>query len=239
MNVHTNFGLSTRSSSSSPEIWAGSTRLVQGEPPDEFRIIKWHMLARAQAAPQLAGRNPRAVLVTSARPDEGKTFVARNLVASMALGGEVDVALLDTNFSNPGLPSTTLMGHHKGLLDLLSDDDMDLKSAMLDSNKSHVRLLAAGRPRANIPEMLNSKRMSALLDEITASSTDSMAVIDGGAVLASSEPTRLAQFCGHILFVVAENKTRKDDIDNALSLLDQLAGPIDSNNFSFVFNKIS
>ena len=36
MNVHTNFGLSTRSQNSSPEIWAGSTRLVGGEPPDEF-----------------------------------------------------------------------------------------------------------------------------------------------------------------------------------------------------------
>jgi Mrp family chromosome partitioning ATPase len=130
-------------------------------------------------------------------------------------------------------------GQHKGLLDLLADDDLDLRSAFLESNKPHVHLLAGGRPRANIPEMLNNRRMHTILQEITSGSADSMAVIDGGAVLASSEPSRLAQFCGHILFVVSENKTRKDDIDSALSLLDQIAGPIDSSNFSFVFNKTS
>lgn len=237
MNVHTNFGLTPARSSSSPELWSGSTRLVGGEPADEFRIIKWNLLARAQTALAAGTRNPRAVLVTSARPNEGKTFVARNLVASLALGGETDVTLIDTDFLNPGLPSTTFTGHHKGLLDLLADEDLDIRSAMLDSNKPHVHFLAAGRPRANIPEMLNSKRMHALLEEITSSSNDSMAVIDSGPVLTSSEPTRLAQFCGHILFVVSENKTRKDDIDSALALLDQLAGPIDHTNFSFVFNK--
>jgi protein-tyrosine kinase len=238
MNIHTRLGLSAgRGSDTSPELWSGSTRLVGGEPPDEFRIIKWHVMARALAAAPNGQRNARTVLVTSARPNEGKTYVARNLVASLALGGETEVTLMDTDFANPGLPSSGLTGHHKGLLDVLANDDLDLRSAFLESNKSHVRLLAAGRPRANIPEMLNSRRMASVLDELTGGSADSLVVIDSGAVLTNSEPSRLAQFSGHILFVVSENKTRKDDIDSALNLLDQIAGPIDSSNFSFVFNK--
>jgi len=239
MNAHTRFGLSGgRPGSSSPELWAGSTRLVSGEPPDEFRIIKWQMLAKAKTSIPVGQKNPRTVLVTSAGPNEGKTYVARNLVASLALGGETEVTLVDTDFANPGLPVSSFSGHHKGLLDVLANDNLDLRSAFLESNKPHVHLLSAGRPRANVPEMLNSKRMQSVLDELTNSSSDNLVVIDGGAVLSNSEPSRLAQYCGHILFVVSENKTRKDDIDKALSLLDQLAGPIDGSNFSFVFNKI-
>jgi Mrp family chromosome partitioning ATPase len=238
MNVHTHFDLANgQTGISSPELWAGTTRLVGGEVPDEFRIIKWHMLARAQNMRPVGQKNPRAVLVTSARPHEGKTFVAHNLVASLALGDETDVTLIDTDFGNPGLPTAGFHGHHKGLLDVLANDDLDLRSAFMESNKPQVHLLPAGRPRANIPELLNSRRMHALLDDITSNGTDNLVIVDGGAVLANSEPSRLAQFCGHILFVVTENKSRKEDIESALSLLDQLAGPIDSSNFSFVFKK--
>src|SRR5689334_21177839 len=123
MNVHTRFDIAN--GQSSPELWAGTTRLVGGKVPDEFRVIKWHMLARTRAGLQVGAKNPRAVLVTSARPNEGKTFVAHNLVTSLALGDETDVTLIDKDFGNPGLPTTGLHGHHRGLLDVLANDDLD------------------------------------------------------------------------------------------------------------------
>ena len=38
-----------------------------GEEDDEFRLIKWHFLAHISAIEQ-TGRNPRVILITSARP---------------------------------------------------------------------------------------------------------------------------------------------------------------------------
>lgn len=239
MNAYARFDVERLASGTSPELWTGSVRLAGREPPGEFRHVKWHLFSRARANPPPAPKNAQTVLVTSARPFEGKTYVARNLVASLALDNQNDVTLIDANFNNPGLPHAAATGaYNKGLLDAIADDNFNLGSAFLDCSRSNVHLLAGGRPRANVPEMLNSERMPSILRQLTAGS-DSFVVVDGGAMLANSEASRLAQYCGHILFVVSEGKSRKSDIGSALMLLDQVAGPIDAESFSFVFNKKS
>ncbi len=240
MNAYARFDVERLASGTSPELWTGSVRLAGREPPGEFRMVKWHLFSRARANPPPPPKNAQTVLVTSARPFEGKTYVARNLAASLALDNQNDVTLIDANFNNPGLPHAAATGgYNKGLLDAIADDNFDLVSAFLDCSRTNVHLLAGGRPRANVPEMLNSERVPAILRQLTAGSADSFVVVDGGAMLANSEASRLAQYCGHVLFVVSEGTSRKSDIANALSLLDQIGGPIDSENFSFVFNKKS
>lgn len=240
MNAYARFDVERLASGTSPELWSGSVRLAGREPPGEFRLLKWHLFSRARANPPPAPKNAQTVLVTSARPDEGKTYVARNLVASLALDNQNDVTLIDANFNNPGLPhASTTGGYNKGLLDAIADDNFNVASAFLDSSRTNVHLLAGGRPRSNVPEMLNSERLPAVLHQLTAGSADNFVVVDGGAMLANSEASRLARYCGHILFVVSEGKSRKSDIGNALLQLDQVAGPIDFDNFSFVFNKKS
>ncbi len=242
MNAHVRFNLSRfafGASGASNELWTGSVRLAGSEPQDEFRLVKWHLLARARANPPPAPRNAQVILVTSARPNEGKTYVARNLVASLALDGHSEVTLIDANFNNPGLPSASLMGsYHKGLLDVLAGDHVDVKSTFLDSNRPNVHLLPGGKPRSNVSEMLNSDRMHNLLRQLTSGGAEHLVVIDAGGVLANSEAAILAQYCGHILFVAAESQTRKPDVESSLQLLDQLAWPIDGDGFSFILNKL-
>lgn len=238
MNAHTRFSLPRFSSTSGAELWAGSVRLAGKALPDEYRFIKWHVFARAKARSLAAPRNSQVVLVTSARPGEGKTHVARNLVASLALDEDSEVTLIDANFDNPGLPSASLMGnYHKGLLDLLENDKLDPGHAFLECNKANVHLLPGGRPRANSAELLNSERMVALLGRLTAGRHNMIVVIDGGSILTSTDAAMLAQFCGHILFIVTEKGTRKVEIDESLAKVEQLAWPIDNEGLSFVLNR--
>jgi receptor protein-tyrosine kinase len=238
MNAHTRFSLPRFSSASGAELWAGSVRLAGKVLPDEYRFIKWQVLARAKARPLAPPRNSQVILVSSARSGEGKTHVARNLVASLALDEDSEVTLIDANFDNPGLPNASLMGsYHKGLLDLLEHDKLDPKHAFLECNKANVHLLPGGRPRANSAELLNSERMMSLLGRLTAGGPNKIVVIDAASILAGTDAAMLAQFCGHVLFIVAEKGTRKLEIDQSLAKIEQLAWPIDNDELSFVLNR--
>lgn len=240
MNAHVRLGLPLFSSNApSDELWTGSVRLAGKSLPEEYRFIKWHVSARSRARPVVMPRNAQVILVTSARPKDGKSHVARHLAASLSLEEHSSVTLIDANFESPSLPSANLMGsYHKGLLDLLDGDNkIDTKDAFLSCNKPNVHLLPVGRPRAHSSELLNSDRMLQLLDRLTTGGPHKFVVIDGGAVLANTDAAMLAQFCGHVLFVVAEKGTRKREIDASLAKIEQLAWPVDSDGVSFILNR--
>lgn len=239
MNAHVRFGLPRFSSASSEELWSGSVKLAGKNLPDEFRFIKWHVLSRMRARPQVYPRHAQVILITSAKERAGKTHVARNLVASLALDDNTEVTLIDANFENPGLPSANLMGtYHKGLLDILENDGkLSAKDVFLESNKPNVHLLPVGRPRPNASELLNSERMLSLLGKLTEGNMHRYVVIDAGPVLSNTDAAMLAQFCGHVLFVAVEKGTRKVEIDESLAKIEQLAWPVDPESVSFVLNR--
>jgi len=239
MNAHVRLGLPLFSAAPTDELLTGSVRLTGKSLPDEYRFIKWHVSARSRAHPVVMPRNAQVILVTSARPKDGKSHVARHLTASLALDEHSSVTLIDANFESPSLPSANLMGaYHKGLLDLLDGESkVDLKDAFLNCNKPNVHLLPVGRPRAHASELLNSDRMLKLLDRLTAGGSHNFVVIDGGSALTNTDAAMLAQFCGHVLFVVAEKGTRKREIDQSLAKIEQLAWPVDSDGVSFILNR--
>ena len=239
MNAHVRFGLPRFSGASTDELWTGSVRLAGKSLPDEYRFMKWHVFSRARARPLAHPRNSQVILVTSARAKAGKSHVARNLVASLSMDDNTEVTLIDANFDSPGLPSANLMGtYHKGLLDILETGSKVAPSeAFLDSSKSNVHLLPCGRPRANASELLNSERMISLLAKLTSGNLNKYVVIDGGSALANTDAAMLAQFCGHVLFVAVEKGTRKIEIDESLSKIEQLAWPVDSDGVSFILNR--
>jgi receptor protein-tyrosine kinase len=240
MNAHVRLNFPRLAFSAQPtELWTGTVRLVGKEPPDEFRVVKWHLFARARANPPAAPRNPQVILVTSAGAEEGKTYVARNLVVSLALDADSEVTLIDANFGNPGLPSANLRGtYHPGLLDILSGEKSDTENCYLESNRPNVHLLPGGKPRTNTSELLTSERMQRLLGQMTSGGPNRFVVIDGGSLLGTTEAALIAQYCGHVLFVAAEKKTRKMEIDRSLALLEQLAWPVDNDSLSFVLNRL-
>jgi Mrp family chromosome partitioning ATPase len=199
-------------------------------------MIKFQLIARATAAGDKL-RDPRVILVTSARPGEGKTFIAHRLTASFGLDPRADVTLIDGNFENPGLSSSGWMGSSgAGLLDVIGDGSGDLSRVARSTSQGNVRIVMTGQIGDDAAEMLASANLDKMIGSLLRT-PHSYIIIDAGPVLTGGEASVFAQYSGNLAFVVASNQSRRSDVINALSVLDRVGGPLDEKCAGIIVNR--
>lgn len=186
---------------------------------EEFRIIKRPLLLKAFAKGPERIDNGHVIMVTSARPNEGKSFVALNLAMSLASEPNLNVLLVDADFHNPTVPLGLDFKADRGLIDALLDEREDLSDLMLRTNLGNLSVLPAGHRHPNATELLASKRMAQLVDEIARRYADRVIVFDSPPVLASSEPSVLALHVGQVAFVIEAESTSRRAVEEALNMI--------------------
>ena len=134
---------------------------------EEFRIIKRQLLQAASGKTGIAEDKRQTILVCSAAPDEGKTFCAVNLALSMASEKEVEVLLVDGDFSKPEILATLGLEGGPGLIDAIADPGLDPESLVIQTDIERLSVLPAGRHSNNVTELLASKRTRMVLDALT------------------------------------------------------------------------
>ncbi|MDP6515678.1 MAG: XrtA-associated tyrosine autokinase [Alphaproteobacteria bacterium] len=186
---------------------------------EEYRIIKRPLLARALSRGESDIANGHLIMVTSARPEEGKTFTTINLGMSIASERELYVMLIDADVQKCSLGSRLGIEDQKGLVDLLQDDSLELSDVLIRTNIPNLTVLPAGANDAHATELLSSPRMLEFVHDISTRYPDRMIVIDAPPILASSEPGVLAQHVGQIVMVVESGQTSRAAVEKALPLI--------------------
>jgi exopolysaccharide/PEP-CTERM locus tyrosine autokinase len=162
---------------------------------EQFKILRTNLLF-----PE-SGRSPRLVMVTSALPGEGKSFVAANLAVSVARHVNWNVLLMDCDLRRPSIHRQFGYQQSPGLSDYLSDG-ISLKPLLLKTEVENLTILPAGRPPHNPSELLSSDRMSALLKEVATRYNDRLIIIDSPPPRMSAESAALARQVDGIVLVV-------------------------------------
>ncbi|MEM7226389.1 MAG: XrtA-associated tyrosine autokinase [Pseudomonadota bacterium] len=188
---------------------------------EEFRLIKRTVLANRWRDDV---SNPNLIMVTSAIPGEGKTFSAMNLAMSIASEKDLSVLLIDCDLTKPTISSRFGISAQRGLVDVLEDFSLDIADVMIKTNVDGLTVIPAGAPNAMNPELLASDRMQALLSDMADRYSNRIIVFDSSPVLATTEPTVLAERVGQIIFVVEAHKTRSAAIKSAIELIN--IGPL-------------
>lgn len=120
---------------------------------------------------RLARRRERSqvVALSSARPHEGKSFVAYNLAVTIATGG-ASVALLDADPHRSGLSRSFGLNSGPGLLEVLGGTH-NWRDVMRAVGGTGVDLLPVpvSRDRAHVQEVLSSVGFADLLEELRGS----------------------------------------------------------------------
>ncbi len=200
---------------------------------EEFRVIKRQVLSIAQRpdAVDAAGKSKRLILVTSARPLEGKTFVAANLALAIASERDSRVLALDCDPARQTFSEAFGVGRRSGFGDLLAGDLDSVSEILIHTNIPNFNIIPFGQRHADTTELFSSKRMKGLMEEMGRRYPDRYIVIDAPPCLATSEASTLAPLVGQIMFVVEANRTQQTEIEEALRLVS--ACP----NISLVLNK--
>ena len=158
---------------------------------------------------------PKSILVTSALPGEGKSYVAANLALSLALSIDEYVVAIDTDLRRPrlhqffGYPTTL------GLHDYLTGR-VRLEELILESGIYKLSLLPAGKIARNATELLSSNMMAAFLTEVKEKLKDRFMIIDSPPCQVMAETKPLAQRVDGIVLVVMANKTPRKEIEKAI-----------------------
>jgi len=190
---------------------------------EEFRIIKRPILNAAFGAGESRIPNGNLIMVTSARPGDGKTFSSVNLAMSMASERDLNVLLVDADVVNyhrdKSVMSMLGVSERRGLLDVLNDPSTDLSDVLLRTNVPNLSLLPAGSVTINPTELLASNRMGQVVEQLAQRYPDRVIVFDTPPVLATSEPSVLAMHVGQVVFVVEAEKTSRKAVEASLSLI--------------------
>lgn len=186
---------------------------------EEFRMVKRPMLNLALTEGDGATRNANLIMVTSARPGEGKTFTSINLALSIASERDIRVLLVDADSKRSTMLSELGVEADTGLVDLLAGDQPSIDHVLLRTNLPNLMILPAGSPHPNATELLASPDMTDLVERLGSESRRRIIIFDAPPVLASSEAAVLAQHVGQVLVVVEAEKTNRRTLDGTLGLL--------------------
>lgn len=187
---------------------------------EEFRLIKRTLLRGMNGAPGQAPivRGER-FLITSANPNEGKTFTAVNLALSLAAEEDHEVLLVDADFAKPSVLSTLGLSGREGLMDALADPSVKVEDFIIPTDVKNLSVLPAGSQTIRDAEYLASDRTVEVLDRLTANAPHRIVIFDSPPVLAASPAAVLAQQVGQTVIVVRADKTTESALREAVGLL--------------------
>jgi receptor protein-tyrosine kinase len=187
---------------------------------DEFRVIKRPLLTQAFDTSDTAAGNRNLIMVTSALPGEGKTFTSINLALSIAMELDHTVLLVDADVARPAVLERLGIERAPGLLDILSDDRLDLSEVLLRTNVDRLTILPAGSPHDRTTELLASDAMNRLLGELATRYPDRILIFDAPPLLPSTESRVLATHMSQVILVVEAERTPQAVVKQALATIE-------------------
>jgi exopolysaccharide/PEP-CTERM locus tyrosine autokinase len=186
---------------------------------EELRLIKRPLLLNAESDDARLA-DGTLVMIASALPGAGKTFISFNLAMSMASELDWSVLLVDADVSRRTLSSRLGLAEAPGLITLLEREDTPIADYVIATDCPGLQILPAGPYRANVKELLGSQRMRAVVSQLAASRHRHIILFDSPPLLLTSEARVLASYVGQVAVVVEAGVTPRRSLLEALEVLD-------------------
>jgi protein-tyrosine kinase len=196
-----------------------SNKLIVINAPESYEAESFKLL-RAQILFAQNRERPKTIMVTSAMPGDGKTFVAANLAASIAMGIDEHVLLVDCDLRRSSLHTMFGVSNKNGLNEYLKKEK-NLQDLLIKTCVDKLSFLPAGNVTRNPSELLASSDMKAFLEEVKVRYDDRFIILDTPPSQILAESNIISNFVDGIVFVVRENATPRDMVQKAVTSFDK------------------
>jgi exopolysaccharide/PEP-CTERM locus tyrosine autokinase len=178
---------------------------------ESFRVLRSKILLPQDGRPA-----PKSIMVTSALPQEGKTFVTANLGIALAQGVDQHSLLFDCDLRAPSLAQLFGISSEHGLANYLQGNN-DLASLLRRTSSMKLSILASGLPPVNPAELLGSARMQNLVEELSNRYPDRYVIFDTPPLEVASESKVLSQAVDAVVLVVRQGTSSRTLVEKFIS----------------------
>ena len=175
--------------------------------------------------------NKKAILITSSRPKEGKSWIINNLAVAFAQT-EKKVILVDTDLRKEN-NRNEIFGVEKGegLSDFIreiSDDKLEnlekSKKYIKETKINNLHILQNGTIPPNPSELITSENMKKLLDLLKC--MYDVVLLDGTSCMIVSDSIALSSMVDGTILVSESKKTKINDLKKTKKLIEEVNGKI-------------
>ncbi len=192
---------------------------------ESFRHLRSNLFHRFKA------EKSSLIMVTSAQPQDGKSFISFNLAASIASTG-LKTIIIDADLRRPALHTKFGLENNKGLSNYITKINT-LKEIIHPTSVENLFFIPAGPVLANSSEMIESGALAELIGSLKEDYR--YLIFDTSPVGLIADANFLMKYASQILLVSRNNYTNKAIFENVLSSLDSRR----VENYDVVFNDLS
>ena len=192
-------------------------RVISGHDPDSFTDA--YGILRTQVFQRLRENKWNVLAVTSPGFNEGKTLTAINLAISLAMEVGYTVLLVDADLRHPNIHTYFGLEPEFGLSDYLLSDKPLHEILVHPAGIQGLVVLPGGKPLIKSAEMLNSPKMSHLVEELKTRYPSRIVLFDLPPLLATADAIAFVPHVDAALLVLEEGKTSIHDAQSASELL--------------------
>jgi polysaccharide biosynthesis transport protein len=185
----------------------------QSQMAESYRALRTSLLLSNLGAP------PKVIVVTSARPQEGKTTTSINTAIVLAQKG-VRVLLVDADLRRPSVHKTLGMAPRSGLSNVLTGTSTSEQTITTSPILPNLFIMPAGTPPPNPAELLASSNMRDLLAELRC--LYDHIVIDTPPTLSVTDAVVLSPRADATILVIRSGQTTKQALRRARDILMQV-----------------
>jgi len=194
---------------------SSSSGLVFLTQPESLAAEKFRFLGVRMRQMQ-QNRSIKRVLVTSSIAEEGKSLVSANLAGVLARRKKQKILLIEGDLRRPTLAHQFGLHNLKGLSEWLQGDSQTVTNVYY-LEEAGLWLMPAGHPPTNALELMQSTRLSALMNQL-ATAFDWI-IVDSPPLLPLADTTVWARLTDGALLVVREGTTEKRPLERGLEML--------------------
>jgi Mrp family chromosome partitioning ATPase len=178
-----------------------------------FRMLRTQVLQRMDA------NNWRSLAIFSPGDRDGKTTTAINLAVSLANDRRHTVLLADFDFKQPRVAARLGLSPQSGADDVLAGTASVEESLYHPDGFDRLNILPARNSLMNSSEILAGPQSRELVNQLRGRYPERILIFDLPPVLQADDALAFAPLVECGLVVVAEGRTRRDDLARTVELL--------------------